>query len=297
MDIFSFGRRKVGIQVSDDVTVLVRNISMIYEVRRRIRKRNIEESLTSNEVLALRDINFVAYQGEAVGILGRNGSGKSTLMNIMAGALKPTVGEVFVTQMPTLLSVSAALQGHLTGSQNAKLGLLAKGVAPGEIEGLIAQIGAWAELGEAMERPFKTYSSGMKARLKFAIATAIPTEILMIDEALATGDSAFSIRAKNRLDEFLGKSGTVFLVSHSASSIRKHCKRAIWLNDGEIVADGSVNDISPDYEKWNKARAISDSARANEIIESVRGTYSKPKFLLDSEVAKFIDDPVNLYRK
>ena len=294
MVICSSGKQKAGTQVSDDVTVMVRNMSMIYEVRRRIRRRRDESNLTSNEVMALRDINFAAYRGESVGILGRNGSGKSTLMNIMAGALQPSAGEIFVSQMPTLLSVSAALQGHLTGTQNARLGLLAKGVDPNRIDELLQQIGSWADLGVAMERPFKTYSSGMKARLKFAIATAIPTEILMIDEALGTGDSAFAIRAKNRMDEFLGKSGTVFLVSHSAGSIRKHCNRAIWLNDGEIIADGAVSDISPQYERWNKARAAENNERAEEIIESVKSEYDKPKFLLDSEVAKLVENPTKL---
>lgn len=281
--------------MSDDVTVMVRNMSMIYEVKRRFRRRRDETSLTSNEVVALRDINFAAYRGESVGILGRNGSGKSTLLNIMAGALQPSSGEVFVSQMPTLLSVSAALQGHLTGNQNARLGLLAKGISPREVEDLIGQIGKWADLGAAMERPFKTYSSGMKARLKFAIATAIPTEILMIDEALGTGDSAFAIRAKKRMDEFLDKSGTVFLVSHSAGAIRKHCNRAIWLNDGEIIADGLVSDISPEYERWNKARAVENNERATEIVEAVRAEYSKPKFLLDSEVSKLVENPTNLW--
>ncbi|NWO07541.1 MAG: ABC transporter ATP-binding protein [Alteromonadaceae bacterium] len=264
-------------------------MSMIYEVKRRFRRRREEATLTSNEVMALKDINFAAYSGESVGILGRNGSGKSTLMNIMAGSLQPSTGEVFVSEMPTLLSVSAALQGHLTGDQNARLGLLAKGVAPAQVEDLVVQIGEWADLGAAMGRPFKTYSSGMKARLKFAIATAIPTEVLMIDEALGTGDSAFAIRAKKRMDEFLGKSGTVFLVSHSAASIRKHCKRAIWLNDGEIIADGAVSDISPEYERWNKARAVEDIKRASEIVEAVKADYLKPKFLLDSEVAKLVE--------
>ena len=159
----------------------------------------------------------------------------------------------------------------------------------GEAEALTKEVIAWADLVEAADRPLKTYSSGMKARLKFALATAAPSEVLLIDEALATGDSAFTAKAKKRMDEFLDGTGTMLLVSHSASSIRKHCSRAIWINDGEVVSDGSVREISKPYERWNKARAEEDLDTAARIIEEVKVDYQRPSILFDSEARRFFN--------
>ena len=189
---------------------------------------------------------------------------------------------------PTLLSVSAALQSHLTGEANARLGLLAKGASATRAKEIAREITQWADLGEASQRPLKTYSSGMKARLKFAIATAMPSEVLLIDEALSTGDSAFAQKAKDRMDEFLGESGTVMLVSHSAASIKRHCSRAIWLNNGKIIADGEVVSVSKKYEEWSRARAKGNRDRADEIVSAVASEYEAPMIFYDSDVSKFL---------
>ncbi|MGV0353215.1 ABC transporter ATP-binding protein [Corynebacterium confusum] len=278
----------------DETTVVVRNLSLTYRLTKGGSSRGLSRKKNRNDVRALRGISFAAGRGESVGILGKNGSGKSTLMSIMAGALNPTRGEVLVTEQPTLLSVSAGLQGHLTGYQNAKLGLLARGIAKSNLEDLCKEIGEWAELSDALSRPLKTYSSGMKARLKFAIATATSSEILLIDEALSTGDSTFAEKAKERMKNFLDESGTVFLVSHSASTIRKHCNRAIWLNEGEIVADGNVKAVSREYEKWSRCKAKRDEESAKSIIVRQKSVYEEPRFVLDSEGAEFLDSPSKL---
>ena len=275
--------------MSNSATVVVRNLTKTYKLTKTGSARGLFNRGGWTTVEALKSVSFVAHEGDAIGVLGKNGSGKSTLMNIISGGIAPTSGDVLVSAAPTLLSVSGALQSHLSGTQNAKLGLLAKGMGTGEAEALTKEVIAWADLVEAADRPLKTYSSGMKARLKFALATAAPSEVLLIDEALATGDSAFTAKAKKRMDEFLDGTGTMLLVSHSASSIRKHCSRAIWINDGEVVSDGSVREISKPYERWNKARAEEDLDTAARIIEEVKVDYQRPSILFDSEARRFFN--------
>src|SRR5699024_1962460 len=146
-------------------------------------------------------------------------------------------------------------------------------------------VAEWAEIGDAIYRPYDTYSSGMKARLKFSIATAGFPQVLLIDEALATGDAAFNRKAKDRMDEFLDNAGTVFIVSHSASTIRNHCNRAMWLNEGELLADGDVADTSSAYRRWSKALSAKDRTKASQAIRHARRIYESPKILLDSEAA------------
>ncbi len=275
--------------MSNKVTVVVRNLSKTYRLTKTGSSRGLFNRGGWTEVEALKSVSFIAHEGDAIGVLGKNGSGKSTLMNIISGGVAPTTGDVLVSAQPTLLSVSGALQNHLSGSQNARLGLLAKGMEPSEAEALTKEVIAWADLNDAADRPLKTYSSGMKARLKFALATAAPSEVLLIDEALATGDSAFTAKAKRRMDQFLGGTGTMLLVSHSASSIRKHCNRAIWINDGEVISDGSVREVSKPYEQWNKARANEDALSATQIVEDVRQGYRKPSIVFDSEARKYFN--------
>ena len=224
-------------------------------------------------VEALQPLDFVSYAGESVGVLGKNGSGKSTFLRLIAGSEKPTTGTVLVAEQPTLLGVSAVLQRNLSGRQNIRLGLLAMGLKPREVDELQEGIAEWAELNDAIDRPLSTYSSGMAARLKFAIATAVRSEILLVDEALSTGDSTFARKAQERMNEFLDASGTVFLVSHSAPTIEKNCTRAIWLHEGELVSEGSVNWVATLYKRWSGAEARGKSALANEILDYARRKY------------------------
>lgn len=274
--------------MSGDYTVLCRDVEFTYRLSKSGSSRRFKWQSSAHDVNALRGISFYARKGESVGVLGKNGSGKSTLMAILSGEISPTRGDIYTSARPTLISVGAALQGHLTGNQNAKLGLFARGVAPAEVAEKIHEIRAWSELGDAMDRPFKTFSSGMKARLKFAIATAVTTEILLIDEALSTGDSAFTIKARERMNKYLEGSGTVFLVSHSATTIRKHCTRAIWLDEGEIIADGDLEGVSRTYERWSKSRAKKDESLSEEIILETKASYNKPLMLFDSEASELL---------
>lgn len=201
-------------------------------------------------VRALSGVSFVAREGEAIGVIGRNGSGKSTLLRIIAGLERPARGTVMTGSQPVLLGVNAALIPDLSGDRNVRLGLLAMGKTPEEAERLLPEVVDLAGIGKSIYLPMKTYSSGMGSRLRFAIAAAAEPDILLIDEALATGDAAFKARSEQRMAELRKRAGTVFLVSHAAQTVEEMCTRAIWLNNGRVVLDGPAYEIARRYRWW-----------------------------------------------
>jgi teichoic acid transport system ATP-binding protein len=196
---------------------------------------------------AVKDVSFTAYAGEAIGVIGTNGSGKSTLMRALSGLMPVTGGKVWARGEPALLGVGAALQPSLSGRRNIMLGGLALGMSKDEIADKYADIVKFSGLEDAIDLPLKTYSSGMKARLHFALATSITPEVLIIDEALSVGDKTFRQRSQERIDELRDSAGTVFLVSHSMGSIKKTCQRALWLDQGVLKADGPAEDVVAQY--------------------------------------------------
>lgn len=226
-------------------------------------------------VHALSGVSFATHAGESVGLIGLNGSGKSTLLRIIAGTEAPTKGVVEVESHPVLLGVQSALQSDLSGADNIFLGCLALGMHPGEARERIGEIVEWTELGAAVERPISTYSSGMSARLNFAISTSIRPKILLVDEALSTGDAAFVSKAESRMQELVDEAGNLFVVSHSAATISRMCKRAIWLSDGVIVADGNSEEVVPKYREWTLMRS-EDPEAAVKFIRDARDLYSSP---------------------
>jgi len=213
---------------------------------RRMRTRRPVSS--KREVHALRGVSFVARQGEAVGVIGKNGAGKSTLMRAIAGLLPPNQGAVYADGQPTMLGVSSALMQALSGLRNVELGLLALGLTPAEVRERVPSVIEFSGIGSAIHMPMNTYSSGMSARLKFAIASAVTHEILLIDEALSTGDGEFVKRSSQRIQQLRDEADTIFLVSHSMGAIRSACNRVLWLDEGRIIADGHPDDIIPEYE-------------------------------------------------
>ncbi len=204
------------------------------------------------EVPALRGVSFVAHQTESIGVIGSNGSGKSTLMRALVGLTPPTGGAVYAASRPNLLGVGAALLGNLSGDRNILLGGLALGFSKAEIASMRNDILAFAELEDFADLPMRTYSSGMQARLKFAIAAAQEHEILIVDEALAVGDKGFRARSEARIREIRDRAGTVFLVSHSMGSIRETCNRVIWINSGVLEMDGDTDTVITAYEESKK---------------------------------------------
>jgi len=202
------------------------------------------------DVHAVNGVSFVARTGESIGILGLNGSGKSTLLRMIAGVEPPTQGRVYARSQPTLLGVSAALVPDLTGMRNIQLGCLAMGLTPEETKAVTPAIVGLAGIGDSVYRPMKTYSSGMGARLRFAINAASRPDILLIDEALGTGDATFKKKSEAVLTEIRRDAGTVFLVSHAAQTIEEMCTRAIWLHHGRMIADGPAYDTARAYRYW-----------------------------------------------
>lgn len=201
------------------------------------------------EVHAVKGISLVAHHGESIGIVGRNGAGKSTLLRALAGLIPPTKGRVWVDARPSLLGVSAALMPAMTGEKNIILGCLAMGMTMDQAHEKFDEIVEFSGIGEFVYLPMKAYSSGMQARLRFAISAAIVPDILMVDEALATGDREFRKKSEQKFREIRESAGTVFLVSHNPGSIEDHCDRAIWIERGEVIADGDARDVMREYSK------------------------------------------------
>jgi teichoic acid transport system ATP-binding protein len=246
-------------------TVIADNVHIVYRVLggsggkgsataalSRIVGRDKGESRGVRKVHAVRGVSFTAYRGEAIGLIGTNGSGKSTLLRAIAGLLPTESGKVYTDGQPSLLGVNAALMGDLTGERNVILGGLAMGMTREEIreryQGIVDFSGI-NEKGDFITLPMRTYSSGMGARLRFSIAAAKDHDVLMIDEALATGDRKFQRRSEERIRELRKEAGTVFLVSHSNSSIRDTCDRVLWLEKGELLMDGPTDEVIKAYEK------------------------------------------------
>ncbi|MEU6486772.1 ABC transporter ATP-binding protein [Streptomyces sp. NPDC046887] len=205
----------------------------------------------SRTVHAVKGVSFAAYEGEAIGLVGSNGSGKSTLLRAIAGLQPPTEGRVYTHGQPALLGVNAALMGDLTGERNVILGGLAMGMSRQEIRERYAGIVEFSgidEKGDFASLPMRTYSSGMGARLRFSIAAAKSHEVLLIDEALATGDARFQRRSQQRIAELRAEAGTVFLVSHGNAAIRRSCDRVLWLEAGRLLMDGPVDEVMDAYE-------------------------------------------------
>lgn len=235
--------------------VVVDNLHVDYHVfatgkrARSSSKRLFARKSSMQTVHALKGISFVVYENESVGIIGHNGSGKSTLMRAIVGSTPATKGTVYTSSRPNLLGVGAALINDLSGEQNIILGGLAMGLSLEEISAKQDEIAEFSGLKEFLRFPMSTYSSGMQARLKFAIATARTHEILIIDEALAVGDKQFRKKSEARINEIRSAAGTVFLVSHSMNSILRACDRVLWIDQGLLKMDGPARDVVKAYRK------------------------------------------------
>ncbi|MEU6402057.1 ABC transporter ATP-binding protein [Streptomyces sp. NPDC046985] len=227
-------------------------------LNRMLRPKTAEKAAGVRKVHAVKNVSFVAYKGEAVGLIGTNGSGKSTLLKAVAGLLPVENGKIYTDGQPSLLGVNAALMNDLTGERNVHLGGLAMGMSREQVreryDGIVDFSGI-NDKGDFISLPMRTYSSGMAARLRFSIAAAKDHDVLLIDEALATGDRAFQKRSEQRIRELRQHAGTVFLVSHNNNSIRDTCERVLWLERGVLRMDGPTEEVLEAYESFTGGKS------------------------------------------
>jgi lipopolysaccharide transport system ATP-binding protein len=201
-------------------------------------------------VHALRDVSFEIREGERVGIIGRNGAGKTTLLSLLAGITDPLSGRVeIVGDVHAMLTIGAVLRDEATGRENIYLDGVVHGKSRENIDAHVDEVIAFSELAEFIDRPVRTYSSGMKARLAFSMGTFIEPDILIIDETLSVGDVFFSAKASRRMKEITAQGRIVIVVSHALRVIDDICDRCLWLDQGVLVMDGPAREVTRAYEK------------------------------------------------
>ncbi len=241
--------------MASENAIEVKNISKMYKLYDKNSDR-FKEALgftkkkCYHEHYALRDVGFEVKKGETVGIIGTNGSGKSTILKIITGVLQPTAGELNVDgRISALLELGAGFNMEYTGIENIYLNGTMMGFKKEEIESRIDSILQFADIGEFVYQPVKTYSSGMFVRLAFAVAINIDPEILIVDEALSVGDVFFQVKCYHKFEEFKKMGKTILFVSHDLGSISKYCDRVILLNKGQKVAEGEPKEIVDMYKQ------------------------------------------------
>lgn len=205
---------------------------------------------------ALKGVSFSIHKGEVLAMIGRNGSGKSTTLKIIAGVYRPTSGNVTVNgRVAALIELGAGFHGDLTGRENIVINGLMLGLSRRQIKECEQRIIDFAELGDFIDSPVKQYSSGMFMRLGFGIAVEVDPDILLIDEILSVGDHAFQQKCLERIHDFLNRGKTIIYVSHSMESIKQLCTRALLLHEGNLIADGTPNQIYEIYDEILTASA------------------------------------------
>jgi teichoic acid transport system ATP-binding protein len=256
------GASEFSVDSISEPTVVVDDITVVYRTKQQSGGRTtarkpvlsaFRKQLAGDgpvKTTALRNVSFVANQGDAIGVIGRNGSGKSTLMKVLAGLIIPDKGTVYAASNPILLGVNAALISSISGAQNIRLGCLAMGMSHSQIDAKFDSIVEMSGLEDEIYHPMNSYSSGMGARLRFAIAAAVDPEILLVDEALNTGDAQFKERSKSRMKQVTNQAGTVFIVSHSLETITSSCNRALWIDKGDFVMDGTPKAVAKEYKNF-----------------------------------------------
>jgi ABC-type polysaccharide/polyol phosphate transport system ATPase subunit len=238
----------------EDLSITYRtNVDRSNTIRQRVLRMGKGAGPNVREVKALRNVNIDVAEGTILGILGANGAGKSTLMRAVAGILPPTSGAIEIRgRVSTLLALGVGFNGNLTGRENVMLGGLAAGLSRADVRERYEEIAEFAELGDFMDMPMRTYSSGMYGRLAFAVAVHMEPDILLVDEALSAGDARFKHKSFRRMRQLMSTARSIFIVSHALGSIQELCNDAIWLHKGELVMRGEPSTVIDRYTTWLK---------------------------------------------
>ena len=281
-------------------------VSKTYRLRRE-RQRTLKEVVLrqyapAEHVEALRDVSFVVEPGEAFGVVGSNGSGKSTLLKLLAGTSKPTSGTLEVEgRVAALLELGAGFHPDFTGRENAYLNGSLLGLSRKQMDQALPAIEAFADIGRFFDAAVKTYSSGMYARLGFAVAVHLDPQVLLVDEVLAVGDEYFQHKCFAKIAEFRAGGRTIVLVSHDLGAVARLCDRAIWLDGGSVAVSGSVREVINAYQRTVGEREQRERAQRGEVgarwgskeIEIVRACVTGPdgseRAVLDSGDAAAIE--------
>jgi len=246
---------KILTTVQEDTAFFLEDVSVSYRIPdekipsiKEYAIRRLQGKIEYNSFLALDNINLSVKEGEIFGILGRNGAGKSTLLKVLARVLYPTEGRVWIKgQVYPLLQLGAGFHPELTGIENVYLNGTLLGHSRQEIKEKLPEIADFAEIGDFINAPLRTYSSGMMARLGFSVATAWVPDILILDEILSVGDAAFVKKCSDRMESFRKSGATVLLVSHSIDMVAELCQRAALLEHGKLLAYGDAKEVSEEY--------------------------------------------------
>jgi teichoic acid transport system ATP-binding protein len=250
--------------VSREIAIKAEHVTVRFRpyVERKPTLRKTVANLRSREreeVTALDDVSFLVEKGEAFGVVGRNGAGKSTLLRVIAGTLRPDEGRVVTTgRTSTLLQLGVGFNFELSGSRNIYLGGLAAGLRRSQIVEIFEDIVAYAELEEAIDRPIKTYSSGMLSRLAFSIGMHLEPDILLLDEILSVGDEAFRVKSDQAIQDLLDRAGTIVFVSHNLSKVAEFCDQAIWLERGVVMERGPAEQVVENYRSAVAGKQVSE---------------------------------------
>lgn len=250
-----------NVSEENSIAIRVQNLSKCYQIYDKPRDRLMQSLVPRvqrligtqpkqyfREFWALKDVSFEIKKGETVGIIGRNGSGKSTLLQLICGTLNPTSGTIQTNgRIAALLELGSGFNPEFTGRENIYLNATVLGLSHDEIEARFEKIVAFADIGDFIEQPVKTYSSGMFVRLAFAIQANVDPEILIVDEALAVGDTAFVHRCMDRIHTLQAGGTTILLVTHSSTTVKRFCSKAYWLNRGTIKMAGEPSAVVDAY--------------------------------------------------
>jgi homopolymeric O-antigen transport system ATP-binding protein len=266
---------------SNDIAISVMNISKRYEIYDNPRNRlnqfilprmqrliGLQPKQYFREFWALQDISFEAKKGEAVGIIGRNGSGKSTLLQLICGTLNPTCGSIQTNgRIAALLELGSGFNPEFTGRENVYLNASVLGLSNEEIDTRFDDIAAFADIGQFMEQPVKTYSTGMYVRLAFAVIANVDADILVVDEALAVGDAVFTQKCMRFIRSFQ-ENGTLIFVSHDTASVQNLCKSGIWLNHGRVEQIGTATSVSEAYLQYTLQEIYGEEEKLSTIVNA-----------------------------